>query len=108
MAGNRFDAGVKKKLLGRYKVCELCGNDRNLEIHHIIPLCAGGSTSVDNLIVICGVCHAKLTPRSELTKLGMRKKSYIPCYEFFRRCDDEEPTSVAEVLDIALELMRMN
>lgn len=56
-----------------HRQCELCGNNRNLEIHHIIPRSLGGTNEIDNLIVICNVCHARLTPRGLLTKLGLQK-----------------------------------
>lgn len=61
-----------RQLLQEHSCCELCGNKRNLEVHHIIPVVCGGSDCVDNLIVICSVCHAKLTPRKELTKIGLQ------------------------------------
>ncbi len=59
------------KLLNNYHACELCGNPRNLEVHHIIPVVCGGSDDINNLIVVCNICHAKLTPRKELTKIGL-------------------------------------
>ena len=65
--------GIKRQLLQKVKQCELCGNDRNLEVHHIIPLCCGGEDSIDNMIVVCSTCHAKLTPKSQLTKLGIKR-----------------------------------
>lgn len=61
-----------RQLLQGHSCCELCGNKRNLEVHHIIPVVCGGSDCVDNLIVVCGVCHAKLTPKKELTKIGLQ------------------------------------
>ena len=62
-----------RQLLREHSCCELCGDQRNLEVHHIIPVCCGGSDNIDNLIVVCGCCHAKLTPKRELTKVGIDK-----------------------------------
>lgn len=63
------------KLLQAHSCCELCGDKRNLEVHHIIPVVCGGSDDVSNLVVVCGRCHARLTPKSELTKIGLRKST---------------------------------
>lgn len=57
--------------------CELCGSVKGLEVHHIIPIVCGGDDSVDNLICVCRKCHALLTPRSVLTKIGIAKVQYI-------------------------------
>ena len=32
-------------------------------IHHIIPLSQGGSTTLDNLILLCPICHSKIHGR---------------------------------------------
>jgi len=57
--------------------CELCGSKRNLEVHHIVPRCACegiiDSNVDDNLIVVCGSCHSKLTPKRFLCKYGINK-----------------------------------
>lgn len=57
--------------------CELCGSTRGLEAHHIIPVCAGGEDTEENLICVCNVCHGKLTPKSMLIKLGQRQRRNI-------------------------------
>lgn len=56
--------------------CELCGSKRNLELHHIIPMVCQHDHEIDldvedNWIVLCGSCHAKLTPKKMLTKYGI-------------------------------------
>lgn len=53
--------------------CELCGSKRGLEAHHIIPIVCGGDDSEDNLICVCQCCHARLTPRRVLIRLGIKK-----------------------------------
>lgn len=37
--------------------CWACGNSENLEVHHIISRCNGGSDRPENLITLCGKCH---------------------------------------------------
>lgn len=50
----------KKSPLPRQKFCATCGEDRNIELHHIIPISAGGSNNYFNLIYLCHDCHVKL------------------------------------------------
>lgn len=69
-------------------VCQLCGSpapfhdkDGNpfLEIHHITPLCDGGTDSADNLVALCPNCHRKLTinpTKSEINKLQKLAEKY--------------------------------
>lgn len=74
--------------------CELCGSKRNLELHHIIPLvCENEGVDLDtedNWICVCGSCHAKLTPKGLLTKIGLHKNTYLGNvrYVFYKKCDD--------------------
>lgn len=64
---------IKKEV----KECELCGSKRGLEIHHIIPISLiPDGIDVDfeeNLVCICRKCHAILTPKSLLTRIGLKK-----------------------------------
>jgi len=46
-----------KKLLPNQ--CENCGGKQNLNTHHKIPLCLGGSNGKENLQVLCKICHEK-------------------------------------------------
>lgn len=64
-----------KELLDKYKCCELCGDNRGLEVHHSIPYSLCLDDSKDNLIVVCGKCHSILHRgnRSILTKIGISK-----------------------------------
>lgn len=38
--------------------CALCGDPRNLHIHHVIPRSEGGGNCPHNLIALCRYCHA--------------------------------------------------
>lgn len=58
--------------------CELCGSRRNLELHHIIPISLQSliDTDIDtkeNWIVVCHRCHASLTPKGLLVRIGLEK-----------------------------------
>ena len=48
--------------------CSRCGDIRNLQIHHILPLSLGGTNSIDNLEVVCTDCHERLHGREFHTK----------------------------------------
>lgn len=50
---------IRKKVLERdnYK-CVYCGNSAE-EVHHLIPLSRGGTTTMSNLISLCKSCHDK-------------------------------------------------
>jgi 5-methylcytosine-specific restriction endonuclease McrA len=42
--------------------CQMCGrsqsrNDRGLQLHHIVPVLAGGTNHEDNLMFLCHRCH---------------------------------------------------
>jgi hypothetical protein len=40
-------------------ICEICGEKRALEKHHITSRCYGGSNKRENLCVLCAVCHTE-------------------------------------------------
>lgn len=70
----------RKKLLAKYKACQECGRTIDLQIHHIIPVIQGGSDKIDNLKVLCSVCHNEehFKDKSELTKKGIEKARHAP------------------------------
>lgn len=41
--------------------CVICGSEDNLELDHIIPYCAGGRATSDNLQWLCHSCHLEKT-----------------------------------------------
>ncbi len=49
------------------KKCYICGYDRAVEKHHIIPLSEGGLDRVLNIAMLCPNCHT-LTHKGEFTK----------------------------------------
>ena len=74
--GNREHTKMMTQVVEDAGRCELCGSKRGLEAHHIIPVVCGGDDSDENLICICQCCHARLSPRRVLTKLGIKKAKY--------------------------------
>jgi len=97
----------KKRLLELKNVCELCGDARKLDVHHIIPKSLGGSDDLDNLIVVCGKCHGVLTPKSELTKCGLRRARSEPVVSasaFYaaisERLDAGDSVGPCEIMDV--------
>ena len=80
--------------------CVICGTNKNLHHHHVIPKVSGGTDHQHNLITVCGEHHAfihSLRPsfwnnHQELMKIGRekakkagvkfgRKNSYTPQQE---------------------------
>ena len=50
----------KKGEIIKPHICAACGSIENLELHHIIPLAAGGTNDNFNLIYLCFDCHREL------------------------------------------------
>lgn len=44
----------------RQKSCATCGSRKDIELHHIIPIAAGGTNDYFNLVSLCHDCHMKL------------------------------------------------
>lgn len=76
---------IRKIRMDEIGCCELCGRKFGLELHHIIPKSLGGDDTEENLILVCRMCHTRLTPKTTLVKQGFTKKaiteylsSYLP------------------------------
>jgi len=37
--------------------CILCGENRLVDVHHLIPRSKGGEDKIENLVVLCPTCH---------------------------------------------------
>lgn len=61
--------------------CANCGSDKNIEIHHIVPLANGGNHIFTNMVALCKECHlkahGKLQRVSNPDKVG-RKPMELP------------------------------
>ena len=105
------DEEFRKQMMAKYKVCELCGGKRGLEVHHLIPkVCELKSHNLDtedNCIVVCTKCHAMLTPRKELQKYGIEKAKYFTRLlgEFYERIGkNEDCVNAVDVCDLVDDL----
>jgi hypothetical protein len=102
--------GTAKRLLQSAEKCELCGSNKALEVHHIIPRAAMRLEDEENLIVVCHNCHAKLTPTSLLTKCGFLKMQIknvingIAVNTFAKIQADEERGEIIDSI-IAMDIM---
>lgn len=78
MAKKKDVPSMTKKLLFQQvnSQCPFCGEHdvTTLEIHHIHPESEGGSDEQENLIVICGNCHNKITNGNITEGEVLRKK----------------------------------
>ena len=46
---------------GRKVRCAVCGSDKRLEWHHMIPAFLGGTAEPENMVCLCGDCHDAIT-----------------------------------------------
>ena len=57
---NELFCQVQKGELRKPKICATCGATEKIELHHIIPVKAGGTNDYFNLVYMCHDCHMKL------------------------------------------------
>jgi len=52
---------IRRQILQRdgYR-CQICGEQKDLSVHHIIPLSMGGDSTTGNLRVLCHTCHQQV------------------------------------------------
>ena len=102
------DHAAMQKVVEEAGRCELCGSKRGLEAHHIIPLVCGGNNEDYNLICVCQCCHARLTPRAYLTKIGRDKAFNSQAekirHEFYERTH-ERAQNIDDIFDIFDEVI---
>ena len=48
---------LRTAVRARDRVCVRCGGTEGLQVHHRIPLAAGGTNALDNLELRCRRCH---------------------------------------------------
>lgn len=95
--------------------CINCGNEKDVEFHHVIPKSLGGKNSKSNLVPLCYECHSKLhfgtskgINHSALTKAGLEKAKknkvkhhLISIEDITERIQDVDyKIDVGELLDI--------
>ena len=102
----RRNSMAYRKYVAEIGKCELCGSDWQLELHHIIPLCTSTRPELEtreNWICVCGKCHARLTNRSLLTKIGLDRvvPRWVQFYHSLESITESgEQLTVCDVLDI--------
>lgn len=53
-----YDARMtQKSVLEIDKVCTVCGSDKKLGVHHIVPQSEGGADEEHNLVTVCDPCE---------------------------------------------------
>jgi len=59
--------------------CEICQFIGYVEIHHIVPVNAGGLDHDKNLLVVCDYCHKRLHGKTRVKKyIDERRRYYKP------------------------------
>lgn len=53
---------LKSKILYEKQKCEVCGTNRQLQVHHILPRFSNPELAMDleNLMVLCRECHVNI------------------------------------------------
>ena len=61
-----FSSKKRRKIMERDKYrCKLCGDHKDLEIDHIIPVSKGGSNEASNLQTLCKLCNIRKSDSME-------------------------------------------
>lgn len=72
--GSRWHS-IRRRILKRDKVCQCCGDEGTLDVHHIIPFRVfvdkDAANDDDNLVALCKPCHRRTD--------AMHKWAVIPC-----------------------------
>jgi len=54
--------------------CTQCGSKNDLEVHHQIPIAAGGTNAEDNLVTLCHACHVAIHAEERKGIAEVRRK----------------------------------
>ena len=54
---------LSKRMLERYPVCQVCGENYSTDVHHRFPVADYPDMALDedNLLCLCKSCHARIT-----------------------------------------------
>jgi len=56
---------IRDRYIAAHPLCEQCADAGRIiparEVHHIVPLAAGGTHGEDNLLALCSACHSGIT-----------------------------------------------
>lgn len=63
----KVSPGTRDRILKRDESCLRCGSKTELEVHHILPVRAGGENDDSNLATLCEKCHRAAHAGSKTT-----------------------------------------
>lgn len=75
------------ELILHKETCELCGNDTNLDIHHIDG--NWQNNNLDNLMCLCRSCHTKYERNKDKNELRIRKLTPLEVWRLMGFSDDD-------------------
>lgn len=58
-AGHQTECGLSVDWADAHELCWRCAQKRNLQRCHIVPRALGGTELPENLVLLCGQCHAE-------------------------------------------------
>ena len=82
------------ELILHKEVCELCGSDTNLDIHHIDG--NWQNNTLDNLMCLCRSCHTRYEKNKDKTELRIRKLTPLEIWRLMG-FEDEDFEKAAKV-----------
>lgn len=99
MPRQAFDKATKKAVMERDEFCcRKCWRRNYLNIHHINMVVDGGANEVDNLIVLCEICHAE---RHQIRNIDFTRWLDTPPFQYlvvlFMNADIDESVSFQDV-----------
>ncbi len=56
-AAARREQEARDKARASAKGCAVCGSNRMLCMHHVVPVDRGGADTIENMLPLCGGCH---------------------------------------------------
>lgn len=73
LENTRYEFEVYKDLYWQLleRECVNCGEEENLQLHHIVPLSLGGTNYYKNICGICEDCHSKIHDNNGLRNQSM-------------------------------------
>ena len=57
--------------------CVNCGSGENVQYHHIVPICVGGTNNTANIVPLCERCHQAVHNCKDVRELRMRTADHI-------------------------------
>ena len=71
----RVQSGFYRENLGH--TCVNCGTTENIEYHHIVPLCVGGTNRLTNISPVCIRCHKAIHGEKDFREYAATKKKPV-------------------------------